>query len=438
MVGIQNVGNYMLKSVYDSHGVGIIELLKTQAGVYLKLWDVSTAVYSALVSVAAIDTSPRGMFFKPDGTRMYMVGHQNGNVNEYTLSTPWDVSTAVYSTLISVAAKDTSPRGMFFKPDGTRMYMVGHQNGNVNEYTLSTPWDVSTAVYSTLISVAAKDTSPRGMFFKPDGTRMYMVGHQNGNVNEYTLSTPWDVSTAVYSTLISVAAKDTSPRGMFFKPDGTRMYMVGHQNGNVNEYTLSTPWDVSTAVYSTLISVAAKDTSPRGMFFKPDGTRMYMVGHQNGNVNEYTLGAYGIGDMRRSIYDSDINSAIDLGALPAITQAEHNAHNSSVTMAIIGTWYDSASVSITTLAVDVLIMASIQHSNAAADKWNNFRINIDGASYSQEYTCECPLGGAAFVANIVHKATLSAGAHTIKIQGQTEQGNGYIARSDIIVLELKK
>ena len=35
-------------------------------------------------------------------------------------------------------------------------------------------------------------------------------------------------------------------RGLAFKPDGTRMYVSGQTNyGNVLQYDLATPWDVS-------------------------------------------------------------------------------------------------------------------------------------------------------------------------------------------------
>ncbi|GAH99215.1 unnamed protein product, partial [marine sediment metagenome] len=40
------------------------------------------------------------------------------------------------------------------------------------------------------------------------------------------------------------------PYNLFFKPDGTKMYVVD-LGAEVFQYTLSTPWDVSTANYDT-------------------------------------------------------------------------------------------------------------------------------------------------------------------------------------------
>ena len=206
---------------------------------------------------------------------------------------PWDVSTANYDNKSEdVSNEDTSPRGVFFKPDGTKMYMVGSQNDKVYQYTLNTPWDVSTANYDNKSAdTSNEDTGPNGVFFKPDGTKMYMAGAQNDKVYQYTLNTPWDVSTANYDNKSEdVSNEDTTLTGVFFKSDGTKMYVVGLQNDKVYQYTLNTPWDVSTANYDNKSAdISNEDTSPRGVFFKPDGTKMYMVGSQNDKVYQYWL-----------------------------------------------------------------------------------------------------------------------------------------------------
>jgi DNA-binding beta-propeller fold protein YncE len=291
-------------------------------------WDISTSSYVQNFSVATQDTSPEDIFFKPDGTKMYVVGSDSDNVNEYDLSTPWDISTASYLQNFSVAAQETNPQGLFFKPDGTKMYIVGSTGDDVNEYSLSSAWDISTAsyvqnfsvvtvetapqsvffhpdgsgfyvvgtandtVYQYTIggfSVAAQEATPEGLFFKPDGTKMYITGSSGDDVNEYTLSTPWLVSSASYIQNFSVSAQETDPTGLFFKPDGTKMYVVGNIGDDVNEYDLSSAWDVSSASYVQNFSVASQESSPSGLFFKPDGTKMYVVGSNGDDVNEYDL-----------------------------------------------------------------------------------------------------------------------------------------------------
>jgi DNA-binding beta-propeller fold protein YncE len=133
------------------------------------------------------------------------------------------------------------------------MYIVGYTNDNVHQYTLSTPWDLSTATYDTVsLSVVSQDTYPRDILFKPDGTKMYLVGYNSQSVYQYTLSTPWDLSTATYdSVFFSTTEQETSPFALAIKSDGTKMYLVGQDNTTVYQYTLSTPWNVSTAIHDS-------------------------------------------------------------------------------------------------------------------------------------------------------------------------------------------
>jgi hypothetical protein len=65
-----------------------------------------------------------------------------------------------------------------------------------------------------------------------------------------------------------------------FKPDGTQMYVLEQQtNVGIYSYNLSTAWDISTASYnnSTGTAISNLTSNPRGMYFKPDGSRLFFV-----------------------------------------------------------------------------------------------------------------------------------------------------------------
>lgn len=211
-------------------------------------WDVSTAVPRVKkLYVGDQETVPGGIYVKPDGTKFYLVGSTGDDVNEYNMSTPFDVSTGVFSQNFSVGAQEATPYGVEFKPDGTKMYVVGTAGDDVNEYNLSTAWDVSTASYNQNFSVNAQETAPYTVRFKPDGTKMFVTGSTGDDINEYSLSTPWDVSTA--SFVQSKGTGDTTQYSVTFTSDGTKMYTSGGTLDRIREWDLSTPWDVSTAVF---------------------------------------------------------------------------------------------------------------------------------------------------------------------------------------------
>jgi len=256
-------------------------------------WDVAYTVYANnSFSVAAQETAPNGVFFKPDGAKMYVIGSIGDDVNEYDLGTPWDVSTASYLQNFSVATQDSSPSDLFFKPDGAKMYVVGDSGNDINEYNLSTPWNISTASYLQNFSVASQTTNPVGVAFKPDGTKMYVSGITiPASVYEYSLSSAWDISTASYVQSFNVSSQETSPRGVIFKPDGTKMYVNGPIGNDVNEYSLSTPWDISTATFTvaTFSFSAQGATLNQGIYFKPDGLSFFIIDGTLDSVLQYNI-----------------------------------------------------------------------------------------------------------------------------------------------------
>lgn len=264
-----------------------VEGFQSFAAISPDAWNISTTVYSgSSFSVSSQETTPRAIYVKPDGAKMYIVGTDNDTVYEYNMSNPWDITTASYVQGFSISAQETAPEGLFFKPDGTKMYVAGSTGDDVNEYNLSSAWDVSTASYVQNFSVATQDLTPRGIFFKSDGTKMYVIGGSGTDVNEYSLSGAWDVSTATYVQNFSVSAQATNPAGIQFKPDGTKMYISSEPS--IYEYSLSSAWDISTATYSGNVGSVASGS--RAQFaFKSDGSQFFFVTADADAVLSYYL-----------------------------------------------------------------------------------------------------------------------------------------------------
>jgi hypothetical protein len=221
---------------------------------------------------------------------MYVIGTVGDDVNEYNLSTAWVVSSAVFVTSFSVSSQESGPSGLFFRADGTKMYVLGSATDTVFQYTLSTPWFVATASYDNIsFSVTGQDTAPNGLWFKPNGLSMYVVGATGDAVYQYTLSTAWNVSTATFLQSFSVSGQETISNAVTFTGDGSRMFVAGQTGDDVNVYNLTTPWDISTSAFVNVFSVSGQDTAPQGIYIKPDGTKMYMVGSTNDTVYQYTV-----------------------------------------------------------------------------------------------------------------------------------------------------
>lgn len=254
--------------------------------------DLTTASYDSVsFSVAAQDTGLHDLAFKDDGTKMYIMGGGNDSVFQYSLSTAWDISTASYDSVsLSVNSEEGVPTSLFFKPDGSKFYIAGLGQDTVFQYSMSTSWDLSTASYeSKSFSVATEENNPRDVAFKTDGTKMYVTGVTSDRIDEYSLSTAWDVSTASHTTNFSVASQDGNPQSLFFNPDGNKVWIVGSANNTAFQYSLSTAWDISTASYDSVsFSVSSQMTGATGIEFKSDGSKMYVCDIVNDVIYQYS------------------------------------------------------------------------------------------------------------------------------------------------------
>ena len=128
--------------------------------------------------------------------------------------------------------------------------------------------DIANASYDSVsLSVTSEETLPRGFQFKPDGTKMYLVG-LNDEINEYDLSTAWDVSTATVNQTLSIATNTLNPWGMFIDPSGTKLFVIDNPNDSIDSYDFGTAWDISTLTYNTTFSVSSQASSPYGLTFR--------------------------------------------------------------------------------------------------------------------------------------------------------------------------
>jgi sugar lactone lactonase YvrE len=294
------------------------------AGVGAGPWDLPSAADTGVsFSTDAQESLLGAVAFSADGTRMYVVGNGTDRVYQYTLSTAWNIGTASYSgTSFSVAAQESSPAGLAFSADGTRMFIVGTANQTAYQYTLSTAWDVGTVSYSGL-SVFLPGGQTASLAFRPDGLRMYYTSFNTFDVRQFSLSAAWDLSTATNDSISFVDGLmgTAVPTGVAFKSDGTRMYLTYNSlTDNIRQYSLSTPWNVGTAVYNGKSITNA--TPPGDVVFKPDGSRMYTA-----QLNDRFVYQYGFSSGANAIQN------IDIGGLPVIGPPVSHTGNNSTTAA---------------------------------------------------------------------------------------------------------
>ncbi|MEM6297180.1 MAG: choice-of-anchor D domain-containing protein [Bacteroidota bacterium] len=237
------------------------------------------------------DVNPEGITFSADGSQMFIVGSARRRVYQYALSTPFDSRTAVFMTESPTLTQDFSPTDLSFSTDGLRMFVLGDQFNAVYQYNLGAAFDVTVVSLSTTFSVSGQETWPRGLTFSNDGLRMFVCGDAGDDVNQYDLTTAFELSSGVtFTTALSVNAQETDPEAIAFSSDGLRMFIAGLEGKDVTQYNLTTAFDLSTASStSTSYSVATQEDNPLGLAFSDDGRKFFVVGDDGREVNQYEL-----------------------------------------------------------------------------------------------------------------------------------------------------
>ena len=220
------------------------------------------------------------VFFKPDGTKMWHGGPSAQAIVEYSLSTPWDVSTVVQSSSIAAVTfgSDYGPETFAFKADGTRFYWSTDVDPSIiRSFDLTTAWSLEDL---QKFDSANSPTSPAlpananiNMNFSSDGTRLdYMNSATPDTLYSMELTTPWDITTLVPDKQYGLSSSSSNSYSVnIWNSDGSAWYIAlrGTSSDWIYRYPVLTPYDISTTqTYSARYQLDANHfTAPMNIFW---------------------------------------------------------------------------------------------------------------------------------------------------------------------------
>jgi hypothetical protein len=271
--------------------------------------------------------SCRDIFVRNDGTSVYFVTGIRPYVVQFDLQIPYELSSIIPRSekILKLPRPTGQPHnslGIYITQDGETLYWTSTRGGvaNVYEYTMSIPWDITTATDSgNSFEVTSQFRIITGITFKPDGTEMYLSGNDRDivagtggdHVSQYTLSTAWDITTASFTDRFDVNSQLTSfttLTSVLLNPDGSRMFITSSSPTRVWGYSLATNWDVSSASYTTNDFVEfEEDLVLTGMTFDDTGGKLMLSSDtfDDRRFAETTVGQRAIYEFSNYIETSD-------------------------------------------------------------------------------------------------------------------------------------
>jgi len=241
-----------------------------------------------------------GIYVKSDGKSFYLANGRDV-IHRYNLTNPWDLSSASYTgDSHSVSSQISYATDLFFKPDGAKMFVLGGGTSEyIYEYSLSTPWDITSANYNnTSLNISGEDNNPNGMHIKEEGDRFFIIGRGDDSVWSYSMSSAWNIGSGSYNNSKFDVSRPNRyengyPTDVFVKPGGEKFYVMFAAGEDILSYNLSSDWDVNTASYTgKQFSVSSEDVFPQGIYFKSDINKLFLLGDASEVFANQEAGVY--------------------------------------------------------------------------------------------------------------------------------------------------
>jgi len=215
--------------------------------------------------------------FGNNGTRLYWLNSQYVSgattyppkIFQLNLSTAWSLSTASYTTGKELGTgTETQPHAIWFNSDGTYIYMIGAQDDDIDRAALSTAWEIDSAgSWSTVIGNIGTTLPWGGAYSKSDGSKLFI-----GAVDEILeFSTPSAFNYGSMTQIRKLEYDFGSSYRFTFNEDGTRLFVQDEGNDQTLEFTLTTGFNLSTAIFKE--SYADKYSGQQTLqFYEPDNS----------------------------------------------------------------------------------------------------------------------------------------------------------------------
>lgn len=246
---------------------------------------------------------PQAVFFGDSGNKMFILSELGARVLSYDLDTAYESATLKYVSSFNLKLQDQFPTGMCFDSTGGYMFIVGigdpSTSGDgsiVYRYTLSTPWDITTASYSgNNLDVTAQMNKVTGIVFNSTGSQLVLVGSTTTTSAVYVtynfgVGNEYDLSAAAYGTTVTLVPYDLTVTGMATNASGSKLYVTGATNDNVYEFTFATPNNFASSITATTsFSISDVETEVTGVYVSTSDDKMYVIGETSDSVIEYNL-----------------------------------------------------------------------------------------------------------------------------------------------------
>ena len=273
-------------------------------------FDISTAILVDSLDISAYTTvqSIKSINISPDGTLLTITqgaGSFNTNATEtsvvkWDLSTPFSLVSAGGFLSVALPSPDSTylPHTFTFSNDGS--ILITCVRGTVYTFPLSIPFDISSigAVTSTTVFPDYMQYSDAGIQVSDDGLKLFIVdGAYYNRLMEFSLAVANSPSTY---TLVGRKSLFSKVNACFIDYSG--MYMYVQKDYELQQYYCQTAWDITSSAFDLFDRYYVTEVRDDGLIYTYGYTATYVDGNNTGVITQYNSVSSGTLDLSTRLF----------------------------------------------------------------------------------------------------------------------------------------
>lgn len=241
----------------DNQGVGLEYMIEPVDGSY----QVTSLSSTPSQTFCAISTGCSGegtdhLAFADGGNYFYLSA--SDTFARFSMSSPYDFNSTITQDQTNINL-ESFVYGLDFTNNGDSMYINNSNGSSISSYSLSSPYSIVSTDVTQEETVDFETLTPtsdnlRGLeVLTNNGTNyVYMVALSNHKLYQFEWSQGSPLSTVTLSDTVDVSSNlEDFARSIFTRPDGSSLYIIDSDQTEVEQYDLSTPYQISSLAHVT-------------------------------------------------------------------------------------------------------------------------------------------------------------------------------------------
>lgn len=240
------------------------------------------------------------------GTKLFVL-ERSRKLHEYSLSSPFDITTASFTSTLNITNTVNATLGMTFNPAGDKLIICDFVE-NILQYNLSTPYTISSALYDKQVNVTSNLALTTGLRWGPNGNELFVAAWFSG-VGSFDTASAYDITGMTFNSSNSTYGTN-GVSAVEFNDTGSKIYITRQDNVDVDQYAISPPYSISSPTFENSLNVISQEGNPNTFYWNDDGTLAVVAGIGQ-TIYEYTTTTpYDVGGLT---YTTNFFSPVEVG-----------------------------------------------------------------------------------------------------------------------------